>query len=161
MSDSGRPNILYLMPDQQKAFASSVNGNPRVMNPFMNEMAAQGTAFMDCYESSPVCTPSCTSVFTGEHPLVHRVTCLQNRAPYDLPQMSEILEDAGYHTVAVGHYEHDRNLTRGWHEQISFLGGGPVAQTLHRWYGSGRSDAGSSSGTIDTRRRRRVTPTVS
>jgi len=149
MPATDRPNILYLMTDQQKASASSVNGNPHVPSPFMDDMAAQGTAFMDCYVSSPICTPSRTSVFTGVHPLVHQVTCHQNRAPYNLPQMSELLEDAGYHTTAVGHYEHDRNLTRGWREQISFLENGIVAQALYGWYGSGRDDVGWSSGTLD------------
>ena len=120
------------MTDQQKASASSVNGNPHVPSPFMDEMAARGTAFMDCYVSSPICTPSRTSVFTGLHPLVHQVTCHQNRAPYDLPQVSELLEDAGYYTVAVGHYEHDRNLTLSWREQVSFLENGPVARAPHR-----------------------------
>lgn len=149
MPTTDRTNILYLMTDQQKASASSVNGNTHVPSPFMDEMAAQGTAFMDCYVSSPICTPSRTSVFTGVHPLIHQVTCHQNRAPYNLPQMSELLEDAGYHTTAVGHYEHDRNLTRGWREQISFLENGIVAQSLYGWYGNGRSDVGWSSGTLD------------
>ncbi len=149
MANSSRPNILYLMTDQQKASASPVYGNRLVPSPFMQEMAGQGVAFDNFYTTSPICTPSRTSVFTGVHPLVHQVTCHQNRAPYNLPQMQELLQDAGYHTSAVGHYEPDRDLTRGWDEQVSHAEAGPVATAMQRWYGHGRSDVGWSSGTID------------
>jgi arylsulfatase A-like enzyme len=120
-SGEGRqPNIVYLMTDQQKALACSVYGNRRVPSPFMDEMAARGVAFTQAYAASPICTPSRATVFTGTHPLVHQVTCHQNRAPYNLPQLSELLKENGYYTAAAGHFEHDRNLTRGWHEQTSF-----------------------------------------
>ncbi len=145
-----RPNILYLMTDQQKASASPVYGNAHVPSPFMSQMAAEGVVFNDAYVASPICTPSRTSVFTGVHPLVHQVTCHQNRAPYNLPQLSELLQDAGYHTAVVGHYESDRDLTRGWNEQVSHDENGPVGRAMARWYSNGRSDVGWSSGTLDS-----------
>ena len=149
MAKASPPNILYLMTDQQKASASPVYGNRLAPSPFMQKMADQGVAFDNFYTTSPICTPSRTSVFTGVHPLVHQVTCHQNRAPYNLPQMQELLQDAGYHTSAVGHYEPDRDLTRGWDEQVSHAEAGPVAAAMTRWYSHGRSDVGWSSGTID------------
>ncbi len=87
-----RPNIVYLMADQQKASACSIHGNPVVPSPFQEEMASQGVAFAHAYSASSICTPSRTSVLTGVHPLVHQVTCHQNRAPYNLPQLSELLQ---------------------------------------------------------------------
>jgi len=135
------------MSDHQKATASSAFGNDLVPDSFMREMASRGTAFADTYSTSPICTPSRTSVMTGVHPLVHQGTCHQNRAPYNLPQLAELVQDAGYYTVAAGHYEHDRNLTRGWHEQISFMENGVIAEALAGWYANGRKDVGWSSGT--------------
>jgi arylsulfatase A-like enzyme len=132
------PNIVYLMADQQKASATSIYGNRLVPCSFMEEMASQGVAFADAYSASPVCTPSRTSVFTGVHPLVHQVTCHQNRAPYNLPQLSELLQEAGYYTAVIGHYEHQRNLTRGWHEQISYMQPGPLFRSSQAKYASGR-----------------------
>ena len=140
-----RPNILYLMTDQQKASASGVH----VPTPFMAAMAARGTSFEQAYSTSPICTPSRASVFTGVHPLVHQVTCHQNRAPDNLPQLSELLDSQGYYTAAVGHYEHDRELTRGWQEQISMKENGPVGEALKLWYSHGDSDVGWSSGTLE------------
>lgn len=140
-----RPNILYLMTDQQKASASGVH----VPTPFMAAMAARGTSFDEAYSTSPICTPSRASVFTGVHPLVHQVICHQNRAPDNLPQLSELLDREGYYTVVAGHYEHDRELTRGWHEQIDFREDGPVADAFQRWYSHGDSEVGWSSGTLE------------
>jgi arylsulfatase A-like enzyme len=88
-------------------------------------------------------------VFTGVHPLVHQVTCHQNRAPYNLPQLSELFQDSGYYTATVGHYEHDRGLTRGWHEQVSFQESGVVATAMQRWYSHGSHENGWSSGTLE------------
>ena len=144
-----RPNIVYLMTDQQKASACSVYGNRTVPSAFQEKMATRGVAFADAYAASSICTPSRTSVFTGVHPLVHQVTCHQNRAPYNLPQLSELLQDAGYYTAVIGHYEQQRNLSRGWHEQLSFQQPGPLNRSFWRKYRSGRQEYAWSSGAID------------
>jgi len=144
-----RPNIVYLMTDQQKASACGIHGNCMVPSPFQEEMASLGVAFADAYSASSICTPSRTSVLTGVHPLVHQVTCHQNRAPYNLPQLSELLQEAGYYTGVIGHYEQQRNLTRGWHEQISFMQPGPLYRSMRAKYASGRQDHAWSSGGLD------------
>ena len=137
------------MTDMQKASACSVNGNPHVPTPFMDEMAASGVAFMDAYAPSSICTPSRASVFTGVHPLVHQVTCHQNRVPYNLPQLSELFMDAGYCTAVAGHYEVDRGLTRGWHEQVRSDEGGALGWAYRQWVTAGRRDVGWASGPLD------------
>jgi arylsulfatase A-like enzyme len=144
-----KPNILYMMMDQQKASAASFLGNSLVPSPFMDFMAEQGIAFSNVYAPSSICTPSRTSVFTGVHPLVHQVTFHQNRAPQNLPQLSELLQEAGYYTSVIGHYEENRNLCRGWHEQVPMKEAGPVREAFQRLVTSGRKDVGWSSGAID------------
>ena len=145
---SNRPNILYLMSDQQKASATSIYGNRVVPCPFMEDMAAEGVAFTEAYSASSICTPSRTSVHTGVYPLVHQVTCHQNRAPYDVPQLSEVLKEAGYYTAVIGHYEQKRNLTRGWHEQVSYMAPGPLYHSARRKYSGGRPEYAWSSGGV-------------
>jgi arylsulfatase A-like enzyme len=143
-----RPNILYLMSDQQKASATSIYGNTVVPCPFMEDMAAEGVAFKEAYTASSICTPSRTSVHTGVYPLVHQVTCHQNRAPYNLPQLAEILKEAGYYTAVIGHYEQKRNLTRGWHEQIAYMAPGPLYASARLKYSGGRPEYAWSSGAV-------------
>lgn len=149
MEKKKRPNILYMMMDQQKASAASFLGNRLVPSLFMDSMAERGISFSQAYAPSSICTPSRTSVFTGVHPLVHQVTCHQNRAPYNLPQLSEILKDAGYYTGVIGHYEENRNLSRGWHEQVPMKEPGLIQEAFQRLIRSGRRDVGWSAGAME------------
>ena len=141
-------NIVYLMTDQQKASAASFMGNSYVDSPFMDKMTASGVVFTNTYSPGPICAPSRCSVFTGVHPLVHRVTCHQNRAPYNLLQLSEILSANGYYTAVAGHYEAERNLCRGWHEQVSFREPMLLWKSSPFYKTPGRRDVGWSAGSL-------------
>ena len=144
-----RPNIVFLMSDQQKAAATSVYGNNHVSTPFMTQMAREGIAFDQAYAASAICTPSRASMMTGVHPLVHQVTCHQNRAPWNLPQLPELTAAAGYYNIAAGHYESTRNLSRGWHDHLSSDDRGTIHDAVIKWQEAGRADVGWSSGPID------------
>ena len=140
------PNILLLMSDQQKASAAGFMGNRIVPTPFLDSLSTEGIVFEQAFSASSICTPSRTSLFTGVHPLVHDVTCHQNRAPHNLPQLSEILQRHGYYTAVAGHYEPQRNLSRGWHEQTEFLERGPLQKSFMAQVSGARADVGWSSG---------------
>ena len=115
-----QPNIVLLMTDQQKAGAMGAYGNPHPLSPFQDRMAREGIRFADAYANAPICTPSRASIMTGVHPLVHASTCHQNRVPYNLPQLAELLQQSGYYTAATGHYEPLRNLDRGFADGVLF-----------------------------------------
>jgi len=143
------PNILYVMFDQAKASAMSFLGNRDISMPFCDGLAQQGWVFENAYSAAPICTPSRASVHTGLFPQVHGVTCHQNRAPFNVPQLAELLQDAGYYTAAAGHYEPERNLSRGWHEQSPMHERGPLFKSWQDHIQSGRKDVAWSSGAID------------
>ncbi|MBO9604526.1 MAG: sulfatase-like hydrolase/transferase [Paenibacillaceae bacterium] len=145
-----RPNIIVLMTDQQKASAFGAQGNPHVISPFQDEMAAKGVLFANAHACSTICTPSRATMMTGVHPLVHGVTCHQNRVPYNLPQLAELMQRAGYYTAIAGHYETNRNINRGWHEQSDIREAGPLYDAWAHFANHGRRDVGWSSGGIDT-----------
>ncbi|MEP3278228.1 MAG: sulfatase-like hydrolase/transferase [Stappiaceae bacterium] len=144
-----QPNILYVMFDQAKASAMSFLGNDEISMPYCEEMAERGWLFESTYSAAPICTPSRASVHTGMYPQVHGVTCHQNRAPFNLPQLAELLQDAGYYTAAAGHYEPERNLSRGWHEQSPMHERGPLYDSWMDHIRRGRKDVAWSSGAID------------
>ena len=144
-----KPNLVYITADQLKASAAPILGNPLISCPFMERLAAEGITFPETYAASTICTPSRASVFTGVHPLVHQVTCWQNKAPLNLPQMSELFASAGYYTAVSGHFEQGRNLSRGWYEQVDLREPGPLARALETKYSHGRKDVGWSCGAID------------
>ncbi|MGE4610362.1 MAG: sulfatase-like hydrolase/transferase [Paracoccaceae bacterium] len=144
-----KPNIVYIMFDQAKASAMSFMGNGYNTTPFCKRMADKGWVFDEAYSAAPICTPSRASVHTGTFPQVHQVTCHQNRAPYNLPQLAELLQADGYYTAAAGHYEPERNLSRGWHEQSPMHERGPLFNSWMDHIRSGRKDVSWSSGAID------------
>ena len=142
------PNIVLLMTDEQKASATGTYGNPHVPSTFQDRMAEEGVMFSNAYSTSPICTPSRASIMTGVHPLVHQSTCHQDRVPWNLVQLSELLQRAGYYTAACGHYERWRNLDRGYCEQTSYQNPGLLAKLTAQTFSMGRSDVGWSSGAV-------------
>ncbi len=144
-----KPNIVYMMFDQAKASAMSFLGNEHVQLPFCDHMAETGWVFENTYAASSICTPSRSSVHTGMYPSVHQVTCHQNRAPYNLSQLAELIQASGYYTAAAGHYEPERNLSRGWHEQAPMHERGPLFESWMQHIRSGSKDVAWSSGSID------------
>lgn len=143
-----RPNILLLMTDQQKASAMGAYGNPCVPSPFQDRLAREGIVFRDAYAVSPVCTPSRASLMTGVHSLVHQATCVQNCVPWNLPQLPELLQRAGYYTAACGHHEPRRGLGRGWHEQVDQNAAGPLHDAWTEYMSLGSRAVAWSSGTV-------------
>ena len=105
-SAQDKPNILFLMTDQQRWDCVGANGNKLIQTPNMDRLAARGANFTHAFVSSPVCVPSRISFFTGRYAHAHR-----NRVNYTPLDAREILmqarfQDAGYRTAVVGklHY---------------------------------------------------------
>lgn len=101
-----RPNILFIMTDQQRWDSFGANGNTLVKTPSLDRLAASGANFTHAFVASPVCVPSRVSFFTGRYAHLHR-----NRVNYTPLDRSEVLmqarlREAGYRTSAVGklHY---------------------------------------------------------
>ena len=124
-----RPNILYIMTDQQGAGMMSCTGNPWVKTPALDALAASGIRFERSYACNPVCVPSRFSLQTGLLPSsigmgrnedsdastvteeMRRNTLgnLFSRAGYDtvyggkvhLPKTMNILKEMGYRTLTL------------------------------------------------------------
>ncbi len=66
-SDS-RPNILFIMTDQQHAGMMSCAGNKWLKTPAMDRLAASGVRFERAYACNPVCVPNRFSLQTAIMP---------------------------------------------------------------------------------------------
>ena len=103
-SQANRPNILYIMTDQQFAGAMSCAGNKYLKTPAMDSIAENGVLFEKAYCADPLCVPSRTVMMTGRMP--HETGITYNvRAKRDsvrLPMMGTILSRAGYDCGYVG-----------------------------------------------------------
>jgi arylsulfatase A-like enzyme len=94
----GKPNIVLIMTDQQRADFFASEGFPVDTMPRVEALGRTGTRFRRAYTPMPTCTPARTSLMTGRFPKATRVK--QNWSPEksvtfskDLPQ---VLHANGY-----------------------------------------------------------------
>src|SRR3990170_4616440 len=65
---SNRPNILFVLTDQQRYDSMHAYGNSWIQTPNMDALADRSFVFDAAYVPQPVCTPSRASILTGLHP---------------------------------------------------------------------------------------------
>ena len=63
-----RPNIIFIMTDQQSAHMMSCAGNRWLKTPAMDYIAENGIRFERAYTTNPVCAPARVSMMTGRFP---------------------------------------------------------------------------------------------
>ena len=97
-----RPNILFIMTDQQQAGTLSCLGHSNVQTPNMDRIAERGMNFTQACCPSPVCGPARASVFCGLYPSASGVT--QNYMPHreGTLLLPEALRQGGYETAMAG-----------------------------------------------------------
>jgi arylsulfatase A-like enzyme len=102
MGAERKPNLLLLLPDQQRADTISCYGGIKVYAPNLNKLASESVAFERAYVTHPVCTPSRSSLMTGTWP--HINGCTRNNVPLDrrFRVFPELMEDRDYRTAYIG-----------------------------------------------------------
>lgn len=68
-----RPNIIFILSDDQGAWAMHCAGNPELYTPNLDRIAAEGMRFENFFCVSPVCSPARASLLTGTIPSAHGV----------------------------------------------------------------------------------------
>ena len=71
--DSARPNIVFILSDDQGAWAMGCAGNDEMVTPNLDRLAATGLRFDNFFCASPVCSPARASILTGRIPSRHGV----------------------------------------------------------------------------------------
>lgn len=68
-----RPNIIFIMSDDQGAWAMHCAGTPELYTPNLDRIAASGMRFENFFCVSPVCSPARASLLTGKIPSAHGI----------------------------------------------------------------------------------------
>jgi arylsulfatase A-like enzyme len=102
-----RPNILFLMPDQQRYHAMGCAGDPDVKTPHIDKLAAQGLMLRNTIANTPVCCPARANLLTGQY--AHRNGMVANDLRLREGGVSWAREfgAAGYRTGFVGKWHLD------------------------------------------------------
>ncbi len=111
------PNLVFIFSDQQRADTMAAYGNQWIDTPAMNRLAESGSVVENCYVSSPICTPSRSTIMTGTWP--HLNGAYKNNVP--LPQEVDTIVDHipdRYHKAYFGkwHLGDENSKRRGFDE---------------------------------------------
>lgn len=100
-----RPNILFLMTDQQRHDALGC-ANPVYRTPTLDALAARGVRYSQAVCNVPICVPSRYSMMTGLYGFQcgvrHNTQMVARDADLPVPVLAERLRDAGYQTAGIG-----------------------------------------------------------
>jgi arylsulfatase A-like enzyme len=100
-----RPNIIFLLTDDQRDNTFGAMGHPFVQTPNFDRLLSESVRFSNTYTAEPVCSPSRVSILTGMHERVHGVGFTSS---YQLTEEQwersypALLRKAGYYTGFVG-----------------------------------------------------------
>ncbi|MBK1875803.1 sulfatase family protein [Pelagicoccus mobilis] len=137
-SEDRRPNIVVIITDDLGYADVGFNGSSDIKTPALDKLAEGGTICSSGYAVHPFCGPSRAGLMTGRYP--HEFG-----SQYNLPRnsdsvvgfgiplqevfISEVLQEAGYYTGAVGKWHLGANDEyspngRGFDDFFGFRGGG-------------------------------------
>jgi len=102
-----RPNLIFLLTDDQRDNTLGAMGHPFVQTPNLDALMRDSVRFRNTYIATPVCSPSRVSFFTGMPERVHGVGFSSS---YEMTEEQwelsypALLRKAGYHTGFVGKF---------------------------------------------------------
>lgn len=120
-----RPNILFIMTDQQRFDTIAALGNHDIYTPNLDRLVRRGVAFTNAYSTCPVCVPARYTIRTGCEPPTTRVFSNARSQPVPGqaptmegrcgPYLARTLQQAGYRTFGIGKFH-----TQPWDEDLGY-----------------------------------------
>jgi arylsulfatase A-like enzyme len=100
-----RPNVIFIMADDQRSDMLSANGNPYVKTPHLDRLASEGCNFKNAFTVSGVCSPSRAVFFSGKY--AHQCGAPQmiwNNHTFRLNEtpFPALLQKEGYYSAHIG-----------------------------------------------------------
>jgi arylsulfatase A-like enzyme len=137
---SSKPNIIFILCDDLGWKDLGCYGSTFYETPNLDRLAARGMKFMNGYASSPVCSPSRSSIMTGQYPVHTGITdwipgarnligpdpdmsVLEPSFVQDLstngPTIAQALKAGGYATCFAGKWHLGLN-PKNWPQEMGF-----------------------------------------
>src|SRR5436190_4485090 len=116
----GRPNILFILTDDQGWPTLGCYGSKQVPTPHLDQLASEGIRFTDAY-AMPQCTPTRAALLTGQHTARNGMwhvlpwyglpwarmaePAFREQLPREMPNLPKTLHVAGYKTGMAGKWD--------------------------------------------------------
>lgn len=106
-----RPNILFLLTDNQGWNIIGCAGNPIIQTPNMDKLADGGVRFSNAFVTAPICAASRASILTGLYRRKHEFTFLMPpfRTQFTDISYPTLLRATGYRTGFIGKFGIESN----------------------------------------------------
>ena len=120
-----RPDILFIMTDQQRFDTIAALGNSHICTPNLDRLVRRGVSFSNAYATCPICIPARYTIRTGCEPLTTR--SFNNAIPKAAagqaaemesrcgPYLGRTMWRLGYRTFGVGKFH-----TYPWNEDLGY-----------------------------------------
>lgn len=144
-SDSGprRPNVLFLLSDDQRPDTIAALGNGVIRTPYLDALARRGSVFTRAVSPNPICTPSRAEILTGRSGYTNGVLYFGEKINPDCALWPQVMREAGYHTWYVGKGDPVAQPTRlGYEESRGLFAGGGGRWEVERQDANGRPVTG-------------------
>lgn len=101
-----RPNIIFLLTDDQRWDSLGCMGNPIVRTPEIDRLAERGVTFTNAFVTTSICMTSRASIFLGQYLRTHKINDFAT--PFTPEQLAatypQVMRRAGYHLGFIGKY---------------------------------------------------------
>ncbi|HWB06050.1 MAG TPA: arylsulfatase [Verrucomicrobiales bacterium] len=130
-----KPNIIFILTDDQGYGDLSCHGNPLLKTPNIDRLHREGVRFTD-FQVSPTCAPCRAALLTGRHEFRNGITHTiheRERLTLDAVTLGQVLQSAGYTTGIFGKWhlgdEPDRLPDKRGFDEMFIHGAGGIGQS--------------------------------
>lgn len=104
-----RPNVLFILTDDQRWDALGLAGNKHLKTPNMDRLGREGVYFKNSFCTTSLCSPSRASILSGLYAHAHGVVDNFTEYPAGLKSFPMVLQAAGYDTAYFGKWHMGEN----------------------------------------------------
>ncbi|HAE18318.1 sulfatase [bacterium] len=133
--NSPRPNVVFVLTDDQRSDALGCMGHPHLKTPHIDRLAKEGLLFKNHFCTTSLCSPSRASILGGLYAHSHGVVNNFTDYPRDLPTFPRQLQSNGYTTAYIGKWhmgEDDDSKRPGFDHFVTHRGQGKYFDTEFR-----------------------------
>ncbi|MBL8810285.1 MAG: sulfatase [Planctomycetaceae bacterium] len=139
--DTKRPNVLFILTDDQRWDALGLAGNKYLKTPNIDRLGQEGVYFRNSFCTTALCSPSRASILSGLYAHAHGVVNNFTEYPAGFKSFPMVLQASGYETAYIGKWHMGENNDEprpGFDWFVTHKGQGKYFDTEFNFHGKER-----------------------